>query len=253
MNCQEMRGLVDAYIDGELDTVNTLKFEQHLAECASCRNICENYQRVHGAVRAQMPYHALPGGVEDRIRTKLRPEPHDRPKRTLAEVFQGGRGWGIAGTALAMAVIGVLILDTVRRSPPQQLLAQQVVSSHIRSLMANHLDDVVSSDRHTVKPWFNGKIDFAPDVRDLADKGFPLQGGRLDYLDNRSTAALIYKRREHTINLFIWPTTQSDSKLNQMSINGFNLVNWTRSRMVYWAVSDLNAKELAEFANDVGN
>ncbi len=252
MNCQEMRGLLDAYIDGELDVMNTLKFEEHLAECASCRAICKTYKNVHDSVRAQIPYHAVPRGVEERIRARLGPEPLDRPRSRWAEVLQG---WHVAmaGTTLALAVLAILLFETVRRSPAQEVLAQQVVASHIRSLMANHLDDVVSSDRHTVKPWFNGKIDFAPDVRDLAAKGFPLQGGRLDYLDSRPAAALIYKRREHTINLFVWPTTQADSKLNSMNINGFNLVNWTRSHMAYWAVSDLNAKELAEFANELGN
>ncbi len=131
------------------------------------------------------------------------------------------------------------------------MLAEQVVSSHIRSLMANHLSDVVSTDQHTVKPWFSGKLDFAPVVKDLAPKGFPLVGGRLDYINNHSAAALVYKRRQHTINLFLWPSSESDSSPRSITIKGFNVVEWTHSHMAYWAVSDLNADELTEFAHDL--
>jgi anti-sigma factor RsiW len=136
-------------------------------------------------------------------------------------------------------------------APESQMLAEQVVSSHIRSLMANHLSDVVSTDQHTVKPWFSGKLDFAPVVKDLAPKGFPLVGGRLDYINNHSAAALVYKRRQHTINLFLWPSSESDSSPRSITIKGFNVVEWTHSHMAYWAVSDLNADELTEFAHDL--
>ena len=245
MNCQDTRGvLLDAYLDGELDAINAQQFERHLAECASCRTTLGNYRKLHDSVRTHIPYYAVPADVEQKIRASLRPESSDR----LLE----WRGWTLAATALATVVLALALFQTMRRAPAAaDVLAQEVVSSHIRSLMANHLTDVVSSDRHTVKPWFNGKIDFAPDVRDLASQGFPLQGGRLDYLGARSTVALIYKRRGHTINLFVWPTTEGDSRLHTMIIKGYNLVTWTRSHMAYWAVSDLNTNELSEFAKDV--
>jgi anti-sigma factor RsiW len=131
------------------------------------------------------------------------------------------------------------------------VLAEQVVSSHIRSLMANHLSDVLSSDQHTVKPWFSGRLDFAPVVKNLSGVGFPLMGGRLDYLDNRAVAALVYKHRQHTINLFLWPSSTSDVSPRVSSSKGFNIVHWTQARMTYWAVSDLNAAELTEFARDL--
>jgi anti-sigma factor RsiW len=149
-----------------------------------------------------------------------------------------------------LTLFGVLLWTMVfPRSRNENLLAQEVVSSHIRSMMLNHLVDVPSSDQHTVKPWFNGKLDFAPDVKDFADQGFPLVGGRLDYIDNRTVAALIYQRRKHAINLFIWPAPEVNNQpAQQLSVNGYNIIHWTRSGTRYWAVSDVNSADLSEFA-----
>jgi anti-sigma factor RsiW len=146
-------------------------------------------------------------------------------------------------------VIALSIVPLIRRPMTTDLLVDEIVSGHVRSLMADHLTDVASSDKHTVKPWFDGKLDFSPAVVDLADHGFPLVGGRLDYLSNRSAAALVYARQKHFINLFVWPSSREEERDARMSSrHGFNLIHWNTSETTYWVVSDLNPAELEEFA-----
>jgi anti-sigma factor RsiW len=154
---------------------------------------------------------------------------------------------GIAASMALLAVIIVRLGPWPFKHSQEDLLAQEVLSSHVRSLMASHLTDVPSTDQHTVKPWFDGKLDFAPPVQDLSGQGFPLVGGRLDYLEDRPVAALVYQRRKHFINLFIWPAAQ-DSEQRTIVRQGYNILHWTRGGMTYWAVSDVNASELNEFA-----
>jgi RNA polymerase sigma factor (sigma-70 family) len=169
-----------------------------------------------------------------------------RPPATMPSM---AKRWAAGATIVALlGVTTALVVTLLKRPSQQELLAQEAVASHIRSLMADHLTDVASSDQHTVKPWFNGKLDFAPVVRDLIAQGFPLTGGRLDYLNNRRVAALSYKRHQHTINLFQWPSSGSDSAPKALSVRGYNVLHWTKAGITYWAVSDLNAAELTDFA-----
>ena len=250
MSCEEVRELVDGYVDSELDVVTTLQFERHLKECAGCHTLHQRYAEFTRGVQAHLPRFDAPPELEAKIRKQLglsRRGPAAQTRTGFAE----WRRWAVAASLIGvLALAGSLLFFLTRRSG-SDLLAEQVVSSHIRSLMANHLSDVASTDQHTVKPWFSGKLDFAPVVTNLAPQGFPLTGGRLDYLDDRSVAALVYKRRQHTINLFIWPSNSSDSKPQTLTRKGFNIVHWTQAHMTYWAISDLNTAELNEFARDL--
>lgn len=247
MTCQEACLFIDAYVDEELDPVNNLEFERHLETCTDCRERCDQVKELQRSVRTHRPYFAAPDGLEHRIRTRLRAADGAQTRTFRYRTFSA---WQLS--AVAASIVGLILFSsifvTMLRRPAGETIAEQVVSSHIRSLMENHLTDVPSSDQHTVKPWFNGKLDFSPPVKDLKAEGFPLTGGRLDYLNGRPVASLLYRRRQHVINLFVWPSSPSDSASQTSTIRGYNLVHWTQSGMTYWAVSDLNSRELNEFA-----
>ena len=241
MTCEQLQELINAYIDGELDLVNNLAIEGHLGECEVCQAEFRGHLNLVALVQGGAQYFAAPDILKKRIEKRI---------DTKASKPFYSRRWLAIAAAVILALSGGLlwkILAARSHSQTDDLVAQEVVSSHIRSMMLNHLVDVPSSDQHTVKPWFNGKLDFAPDVKDLADQGFPLVGGRLDYIDNRTVAALVYQRRKHSINLFIWPGTPTQPA-QQFSVNGYNIIHWTRSGATYWAVSDVNSADLSEFA-----
>jgi anti-sigma factor RsiW len=250
MSCQEARLLIDAYVDQELDLVRSLDFERHVEGCGECRALRDQVEELRSAVRIHSPYFAAPEGLEKRIRAQLRLPAVGQSRIVRHHTWFGWRPFAVAANVGGLAIFSVIFVTMLRRTAETDTLAQQVVSSHIRSLMANHLADVPSSDQHTVKPWFNGKLDFSPPVKDFKTVGFPLTGGRLDYLDGRPVAALLYQRNRHIINLFVWPSSHSDSGPQASVLKGYNIIHWTRSGMTYWAVSDLNAAELSEFVRD---
>lgn len=169
------------------------------------------------------------------------------PRRRFQTFWQQ---WGAMGAAFACGMLASLALGTFRALPDEEdRLSQEVIAGHVRSLMASHLSDVASSDQHTVKPWFSGKLDFSPPVYDLAKEGFPLIGGRLDYLDRHSVAALVYRRQQHTINLFVWPAGDGPAReMKLLSRQGFNMTDWSDSGMRFWAISDINPGELQSFS-----
>lgn len=244
MNCQEVQATIDGYVDGELDPVRNLETERHMQTCASCTEAYTAHQALRASIRAASLYMTAPAN----LRTRLRSSVHDLGRTTPALRAMPWRWIGIAAS-LAIAIAVTWDLALLLHGPSvEDLLTRDIISGHVRSLQAGHLVDVPSADRHRVKPWFTGKLDFSPPVADLTDHDFALVGGRLDYLDNRAVAAVVYRRRQHLINLFIWPSPEPPSAETAHAMNqGYQVFHWTQSGMTYWAVSDLNERELQEF------
>jgi anti-sigma factor RsiW len=246
MNCREAQELIHGFVDSELDLVRNLEMERHLHDCPACSGNHERLCAMRTAVIDSSLYFQPPAGLEDRLRARLR-----KASSADARVWtlpQSSRWMGIAA-ALVLCVAGTWQIATMKqRSVADANVGQEVVASHVRSLMGTHLTDVLSSDHHTVKPWFNGKLDFSPVVADFGERGFVLEGGRLDYLDNRPVAALVYRRRQHVINLFTWPTSQPELAIEAFDQQGYHAFHWTKSHVTYWTASDLNPEELRQFA-----
>jgi anti-sigma factor RsiW len=247
MNCSEE--LLEGYLDEELDAARRADVEQHLAGCPACSETYARLRRQKDAIKGAAPYHEAPPGLRESIRGGLRRDAgigRLRVQEFPSPVRQTPWRWLAIAASLLLALSVAWNLAQLG-SRGHQELADALVAGHIRSLIGEHLMDVASTDQHTVKPWFTGKLDFAPDVRDFAAQGFPLVGGRVDYLAGRRVAALIYHRRQHVINLFIWPDGSSSAGKTPISRNGYNLLSWSRGSMTYWAVSDVSAGELEAF------
>ena len=250
MDCNQCRNLLHAYIDGELDLVRHLEMEQHLRDCEACMGLHDNHRDLRAALGGTGLYYRAPESLRARVRASLGRAGGPAVSRRRALWVRLGTAAAAAGLLLLGWALGRAgISSPVPASPPDDRLAQQVLAYHVRSLLLDeHRIDVQSSNRHVVKPWFAGKVDFAPDVPDLSAHGFTLLGGRLDYLDGRAVAALVYQRRQHVINLFVWPAAGPDAAARTATRQGYHLVHWTQGGMTWWAVSDLNEQELQEFA-----
>jgi mycothiol system anti-sigma-R factor len=265
MNCEEAINLMDGYLDGELDPVTNQEIERHLRDCRGCEQAYEAQRALVRAIGSSAPYYKAPQELRDRIRSALRNEIGAKATRNGtrgSQVLQGQKtpkqhsilsempwNWlAVAAAIILAAIIASSLLPRLRAPNNDQFLATQLIAGHVRSLMANHLTDVASSDQHTVKPWLDAKLDFAAPVVDLSGKGFPLIGGRLDYLDNHPVAALVYQRRKHFVNLFVWPATPDASKAQKtVTHQGYYLLHWTDSDFNYWAVSDVGDSDLQTF------
>ncbi len=246
MACQNNVYLLHAYLDGELDAVRSVEFEEHLNSCVDCARELRGQQAMRQSLRAPDVYERAPESLRNRISAGLprKIEPTPVPVRR-----HSGLEWLAVAAVIAIGIfIGASLFSNNTSRQQANLLGEEIVASHIRSLQPGHLFDVQSADRHTVKPWFDGKLDFAPPVKDLANRGFPLIGGRLDYLNHRDVAALVYQRHKHFVNVFIWPTESKPAKLPEVqNIQGYNVVFWWRDGMFFCAASDLGIGELRQF------
>jgi anti-sigma factor RsiW len=241
MNCEEARNLIHPLLDGELDARNATELEAHLENCGTCATELANLRGMRNQIAsAQLRYRA-PESLRRRIESIVpQPKAHVSRREWL-------KGFGLGASLSAVAASAVFVL--VMRNSADNPILSDVVSAHLRSLEPDHLTDVLSSDRHSVKPWFNGRLDVAPPVVDLSAQGFTLIGGRLDAIGGKMVAAIVYKRRAHTINLFIAPRPDKRRPATTESVNGFNIRHWADEGLSLWAISDINAAELEEFSN----
>jgi anti-sigma factor RsiW len=240
MTCDDARLLLHAYLDDELDAAHSAAMARHLQSCTTCAAQYNDHGRLRKALAQPGLYRQAPASLRARW-TPAAAAPAQAPRRRRPALALA------AGIAAAALLAGSLWFGALHRPAEQALIVGEAVSSHLRSLQPQHLTDVISTDQHTVKPWFEGKLDFAPKVKDLASEGFPLTGGRLDALDGHSVAALIYRRRLHVINLYQWPADTPASAQQLAQQHGYTVIRWTAGGMHYVAVSDLNEGELKQF------
>ena len=253
---------VDLLLDGELTPADARELEAHIAGCPECMRLRAERLALRAAISSRVPTFQAPDALRDRVRTALAAASAEtastkrNAERAGAETRAPSRNrrvslgalWRPMALAASLVIVAVGSWNLALRQANRDRLADDVLASHVRSLMPGHLTDVPSSDQHTVKPWFNGKLDYSPPVQDLAAKGYPLLGGRLDYVNGRSVAVLTYGRRQHLINVFLWPTTQGQSDgPNARDRQGYHLRHWTTPDYTYWVASDLNVAELQDF------
>ncbi|MDR6918246.1 anti-sigma factor RsiW [Pseudomonas sp. 3296] len=237
LDCTVCQTLMHGYLDKELDPPTTATVAGHLAECAECARLHDQAKLLMLSVKRQAPYYTAPASLSASLFVPVAPPPG---------ILERWRTW--IAPAFSAAALGLAVVLYVATPASEQPLMDEAVSSHVRSLMGEHLNDVVSSDRHTVKPWFTGKLDFSPPVVDYSAQGFVLLGGRLDYLQHQTTAALSYGRAKHIINVFILPTPEADTPQKSQAIRGFNVVSWQANHMRFVLVSDLEKSELEAFS-----
>jgi anti-sigma factor RsiW len=241
MNCEEAEVLMHALIDGELDAGHAREVEAHIVGCTGCAGRLREFQDLGKAMAPAALRYTAPAGLRERIEGKL-----PAPRTAAAGRRSVIKGFAAGAALSAIAASGVLVL--AMRSDDQQRILGEVVSAHLRSLQGQHLIDVQSTDQHTVKPWFNGRLDVAPPVADLTAQGFTLLGGRLDYLNAKPVAAIVYRRRVHIINLFCSPAPGAANRGPKMeSLQGYNVRRWRENGLDLWAVSDIEADELNDF------
>jgi anti-sigma factor RsiW len=237
MKCPAATDVLEPYVDSELDLSRAIEFERHLASCDDCSSQVESLRALRKRLHSPEMSFEMPAELKASILQQTEVRSSRRAPRSFFY-------FAAAAAALVLVVLSSVYLMQGRGEDKR--IAKELTSAHVRSLMVDHLIDVESTDQHTVKPWFEGKLDFAPKVDDFAEQGYPLIGGRLDYLNGRTVAVVVYRRRQHPINVFQWPAKDAplSRPKNEVS-DGFNLVHWRSDGMEFWAASDLNYNELA--------
>lgn len=252
MSCEMTHSVLHGYLDGELDAARAAEFERHLLSCPQCVAELEAQENLRSTIqsaglRERAPeklrrnLQAAIGGVSTaselaKTVTPIRTKPSVRPTWWLT----------LAAAAVFAIVLGSRFLPNLTQGHGGDEMTAAIVDAHLRSLQPGHLEDVISTDQHTVKPWFDGRIDFAPPVHDFVSDGFPLQGGRLDIVRGKTVAVLVYGRRKHIINVFVWPTSERDESPQQGSQLGYNWIDWRKGGMEFSAISDVSAPDLVE-------
>jgi anti-sigma factor RsiW len=244
MTHPDLEAQVDAYLDGELAAGDAVELEAHLAGCPTCGRFRDDRRALRKAIAARMPRLEAPEFLRARVRAALREAAAAPPRGGRTASLLAWRWLAFAATIAAVA-IGSWRLAVVHTASSS--LSDEVLTSHVRSLMPGHLSDVVSSDQHTVKPWFDGKLDFSPPVHDFSGRGYPLLGGRLDYLNGRPVAALVYGRRRHIINVFLWPAAGPEGVARPVERRGYHILHWATPDLAYWVISDVGLSELTDF------
>jgi anti-sigma factor RsiW len=246
MNCEEARQLFDPYVDGELELASQLSLETHLSECVSCRDAAERITSSSSLIRMNMPTYKAPPELKSKVRAILRKE--DKPG--LNWLAYRGHRLSYAAALLVLSCILAYTWFTISPNKEKQLIAE-AVSNHSRSLMVSHLVDCASSDQHTVGQWFNGKLDYSPPVADLSQAGYTLVGGRVDMLEQRPVAAIVYQHGKHIINLFIWPSTNQKVDLDVQSQRGYHFCAWNKYGLNFFCISEISAADLEAFEDEL--
>jgi len=252
MSCQDTKNQLHAYIDGELDLARVVELEEHLKGCPACSRAHQEYQSLRAAMASPSLHFKVPRGLERKVRSAVRGASANETARPAWRWTWNWKPQAWLAPFAAAALVTVITLHFWTQHWTEGQRVQEILSAHVRSLMVEHLTDVASSDQHTVKPWFTGKLNFSPIVIDPTAEGFRLIGGRLDYLADSPTAAVVYQRRKHYINLFISPANQTaTTKEELLTRHGYNLFHWLQGGMEYWAVSDVNKGDLQQFVQFV--
>jgi mycothiol system anti-sigma-R factor len=245
MSCDFSATLPHAYLDGELDAMRAAEFERHLESCRECTATLGAAESLRSSLQRAQLYETAPPGLRKKIRAELKVP----TAKTSGSSVAAWRWLAAAAAILLVTGVAWFAVPHFMATSMQSVTSAEIIDAHIRSLQAGHLTDVASTDQHTVKPWFDGKLEFIPPVHDFMDEGFPLLGGRLDVLGERNVAALVYGRRKHFINVFVWPTKEPDTPIHPPgSRQGYQWVHWRHQGMEFCAISDVSAEDLHELA-----